>query len=239
MKPRALVEPAGGYIDVENESGGEIYLWVAVDGHWPPLAREPQHRLPDRCGRRVGPGRAFEAIAQTVDEGDEASGSTPEELVPNATYAVVALNGKLSFDARGALSDADRQIPRGIRHMLTDEHLKKIRASKKPLGEMLIELGILSEKKLRENIAEQLGVPVLDLTPRFADPTVVATVAAKFCNDNKVLPLYKVGNRLIVAMVDPTDLEAIDGLQFLTGYKVDPVFVAGDDFQRTFGFFHA
>ncbi|MFN7972504.1 MAG: ATPase, T2SS/T4P/T4SS family [Acidobacteriota bacterium] len=111
-------------------------------------------------------------------------------------------------------------------------------SNKRPLGEILVELGILSEKKLRENISAQLGIPFLDLTEKFVDPEVARSVAGKFCKDNRVLPIYRLHNKLIVAMVDPTDLEAIDATQFLTGYKIDPVLVTAEDFQKTLDRFH-
>jgi type IV pilus assembly protein PilB len=48
-------------------------------------------------------------------------------------------------------------------------------------------------------------------------------VAREQCEKHKVLPVSRAGSSLVVAMADPTNLNAIDDLKFLTGYNIEPV----------------
>ncbi|MDH5306020.1 MAG: hypothetical protein OEW02_02445 [Myxococcales bacterium] len=92
------------------------------------------------------------------------------------------------------------------------------------LGTNLIELGFIGASTLAEFLARRLHLPALDpqgLESIEADAIarLPPGVAAKLC----ALPLRFEGRSLRIAMVDPTDLNAIDELAFVTGCPVTPV----------------
>ncbi len=74
-------------------------------------------------------------------------------------------------------------------------------------------------------LAETFGYPLLDLNA-FDDAHMPANaIDRKLISTHKVIPLYKRGNRLSVAIADPTNLRALDEIRFQTGLAVDPIIV--------------
>src|SRR5690606_19941095 len=71
----------------------------------------------------------------------------------------------------------------------------------------------------------EFGVPVLDLTSMQMDNLPEKAVDEKLIRKHSVLPLYKRGNRLFVAMSDPTNISALDEVKFATGLSVEAVLV--------------
>ena len=102
----------------------------------------------------------------------------------------------------------DRQIAEGTR-----------------LGEALLALGYLSEGDLASCLSKRLGVPLVDLTKRTIDRATLEIIPAATARMHQVLPLSLTGPVLKIAMVDPTNLSAMDELKFMTGHNVEP-FVA-------------
>ena len=74
-------------------------------------------------------------------------------------------------------------------------------------------------------VAETFGYPLLDLSA-FDDAHMPANaIDRKLIATHKVIPLYKRGNRLSIAIADPTNLRALDEIRFQTGLAVDPIVV--------------
>ena len=55
------------------------------------------------------------------------------------------------------------------------------------------------------------------------DAEILKLVSKDQCEKHRVVPVSRAGSSLIVAMADPTNLNAIDDLKFLTGYNIEPV----------------
>lgn len=93
------------------------------------------------------------------------------------------------------------------------------------LGTNLIEMGLLEEEDIARVLSNKLGVPFLDPPNRLMNipPDVIALVSGEVVEKYQVVPLRKEGRRLTVAMIDPSDLKAIDEIAFRTGYVVRPV----------------
>ena len=73
--------------------------------------------------------------------------------------------------------------------------------------------------------ADTFGYPLLDLSA-FDDAHIQqATIDRKLIATHRVIPLHKRGNRLSIAIADPTNLRALDEIRFQTGMAVDPVIV--------------
>jgi type IV pilus assembly protein PilB len=73
--------------------------------------------------------------------------------------------------------------------------------------------------------ADKFGYPLLDLAA-FDDAHIQKNaIDRKLIATHRVVPLHKRGNRLAVAIADPTNLRALDEIRFQTGLAVDPVIV--------------
>ena len=72
-------------------------------------------------------------------------------------------------------------------------------------------------------MSQQYRVPTVNLEEYEIDADILKLVQREQCERHCVIPVSRTGNALIVAMADPTNLNAIDDLKFLTGYNIEPV----------------
>jgi len=89
------------------------------------------------------------------------------------------------------------------------------------LGDIIIRLGMLPEDSMALAVqAQQIGVDFVHVRDVEPPPAVLARLPAKFANHYKVLPLSDDGRVLSVAMANPLDSEAIDGVSLAVGGRV-------------------
>jgi len=91
------------------------------------------------------------------------------------------------------------------------------------LGFTLAKLGYVSDEEITSFLSQQYRVPTVNLEDYEIDAEILKLVPREPCERHKVVPVSRTGNALIVAMADPTNLNAIDDLKFLTGYNIEPV----------------
>jgi len=99
---------------------------------------------------------------------------------------------------------------------------------KTSLVSYLVEQKLADGKKIAILASQEFGVPVLDITAVDLDPDVVKLVDEKLIRQHNGLPLYKRGNRLFIAVSDPTNLVALDEIKFHAGLSTDAILVEED-----------
>ncbi len=93
----------------------------------------------------------------------------------------------------------------------------------KHLGQILIERKLLSPEDLSSCLAEQFGIPRVELGNRQIDVKVIKLVADDIVREHGVVPLLKRNGSLIVATANPFDETALAAVRFSTGLNVEPV----------------
>ena len=83
--------------------------------------------------------------------------------------------------------------------------------------------------------SHEFGVPLLDLSAAEIDLDSIRAVDQKLLNKHRVLPLMKRGQRLFLAISDPTNLQAIDEIKFQTSLRVDPIVVDQASLEERLG----
>jgi len=110
--------------------------------------------------------------------------------------------------------------------LLTTDKLKEaLEAQKttgKRLGELLIGMKIISEEEMAFALAMQLKIPFIDLMDYSIKDDVIDCIPEEVCNKFVCIPLSIKNNILDVAMADPLDLHIMKDLQFITGYNIQP-----------------
>jgi type IV pilus assembly protein PilB len=94
------------------------------------------------------------------------------------------------------------------------------------LGTCLVRLGHLQEEELMDLLSQHFGVPSVDLLQMEIDPGVIKSIPADIARKYTILPVSKAGATLTLAMIDPTNVFAMDDVKFMTGYRVEPVVAA-------------
>ena len=91
------------------------------------------------------------------------------------------------------------------------------------LGTHLVKLGFLEDDALVEFLSQRYGVPAINLAEVEIDETIIKIIPPDVSRKYTILPVSKAGARLTIAMVDPTNVFAMDDIKFMTGYNVEPV----------------
>jgi hypothetical protein len=92
------------------------------------------------------------------------------------------------------------------------------------LGSNLVALGYISEEVLMDFLSRQTGVPQLDVRNIEVQEQVLRLVPQRLADQFTVLPIgLKEPKSLILAMSDPSDLNAIDSARFASGLSIEPV----------------
>jgi type IV pilus assembly protein PilB len=91
------------------------------------------------------------------------------------------------------------------------------------LGTHLVQLGFLEDDDLVEFLSQRYGVPAINLSEVEIDETIIKIIPPDVSRKYTILPVSKAGARLTIAMVDPTNVFAMDDIKFMTGYNVEPV----------------
>jgi type IV pilus assembly protein PilB len=104
-----------------------------------------------------------------------------------------------------------------------DQALKEQADSGTRLGAALVKLGFLSDDDVTNFLSRQYGVPAINLNYFEIDPSVVKLIPYDTAKRYQILPLSRVGASLTIAMVDPTNVFAMDDIKFMTGFNIEPV----------------
>ena len=111
--------------------------------------------------------------------------------------------------------------------LITDEQLKKALSAQKNeggrLGSLLVKLGFVPEDKLMTFLSKQYGVPYVDLSKFEINPAVIKHIPADVAQKYRIMPINRAGATITIAMVDPSNIFAIDDIKFMTGYNVEAV----------------
>ncbi len=111
---------------------------------------------------------------------------------------------------------------------ITDEQLEQALEAQKQstqrLGEILMDLAFVEEEPLYDCLAEQLGVPYVNLTKKSPDPNVASLITRDMATRYVALPLGRGEEGTIqVAMAEPADVIALDDLKMKLQVQVEPM----------------
>ena len=87
----------------------------------------------------------------------------------------------------------------------------------------LVQQGLVGEPELMHFLSQYYRLPLVDIRQLKIDPAVIKQIPMEVVQKYRVIPIKRVGNRLTVAMEDPSDVFAIDDIKFMTGYEIEPV----------------
>ena len=112
-----------------------------------------------------------------------------------------------------------------IKEAEAENLLTQAAATRSSFIEQLVGTRKMNSPDIARFASDTFGYPLLDLNA-FDDAHILKTaIDRKLIASHRVVPLHKRGNRLSVAIADPTNLRALDEIRFQTGMAVDPVIV--------------
>ena len=100
--------------------------------------------------------------------------------------------------------------------------------NKTSLVTYLVQNKLLKSSQLLEVAADQFGIPFCSLGAIDKEHQPRDLVSEKLCRQHRLLPLYRRGNKLFIAISDPTNHQAITDVQFSTGLSTEALLVEDD-----------
>jgi twitching motility protein PilT len=104
-----------------------------------------------------------------------------------------------------------------------------------PLPRLLAGDGLVSEKDLMAAVADQVGIPFVDLDETTVDPRFDRLVPPELARASLAVAIESQGDQLVVAMADPGDADAVHAVEEATGWKVLPAIAEREELRRLVG----
>jgi type IV pilus assembly protein PilB len=112
------------------------------------------------------------------------------------------------------------------------EAMNAARERKTSVVTQLVSSGAANARDIALAASNEFGVPLFDLDSVNLDLDVVRLVNDKLVAKHRVLPVFRRGKRLFLAVADPTNLHAIDEIKFQTSLGIEAVVVEDDKLQK-------
>ncbi|MBU4346109.1 MAG: Flp pilus assembly complex ATPase component TadA [Candidatus Omnitrophica bacterium] len=121
--------------------------------------------------------------------------------------------------------------------LITQEQLDQaLEAQKKKggrLSDILVDLNFIKENELILLLSETLNFPLIDLKRFKIDQEVIKIIPVNIARHYQIVPISKMGDTIAMAMADPLNIFAIDHVEALTGYKINPIISSSQNILQT------
>lgn len=134
-----------------------------------------------------------------------------------------------------ALSGLARRLVRDqlLEEEVALEAIASAEKAKQPLPIYLVNNSSISALSIAMAASDEFGTPLLELSSLNQDTSIAGLVDPKLIHKHHSLPIFKRGNRLFLAVSDPTNLHALDEIKFNTGLNTEALLVEADKLQVT------
>lgn len=149
----------------------------------------------------------------------------------NAPLTMNTEDGTEAAEVRPAGTDAVRDPSARLEEQLrlhgeiSAEQIEQARqihgkTPRKRIGQILLEMGVITETELVKCVAEQYDLPFVQLDPETIDPKALQLLDIAFIESQYVVPIGFQGEQLVVATHDPTNVFLLDEVRRKTGREL-------------------
>lgn len=108
--------------------------------------------------------------------------------------------------------------------IITEEDIKAAleeqKASGCRIGEALVKLGIVNQEDIDWALSNQLNIPYIRLNQETIDKTAIDLVPEALARKFNLIPIYRTGDEIVIALADPLNKSAIEAVEKETGCRV-------------------
>ncbi len=124
--------------------------------------------------------------------------------------------------------------------LITREQLNEVLERKKTergklFGEIITEMGYISDVKFAQCLAERLQVPFVDLTQQKLDTEVIMKIPEAIAKKYTVIAIGIQGKKLMVATNDPVNFYIFEDIKVISGMDVTPVLATKEQLLKAIG----
>ncbi|HLO97410.1 MAG TPA: ATPase, T2SS/T4P/T4SS family [Fimbriimonas sp.] len=122
--------------------------------------------------------------------------------------------------------------------LITDDQLQQAADrqqelnGKESIAKILVQLGFITEKDRIRCQGRVWGVPFADLSELTPNIDALSLLSPQNAKKFKCIPVERHGSRVLVAMVNPLDIFAIDEIRFITGLEVEPMIAIEEEVMQ-------
>jgi type II secretory ATPase GspE/PulE/Tfp pilus assembly ATPase PilB-like protein len=191
------------------------------------------------AGAASGAGKGVQASGdarwEPVDEGDGPLGSSSRildylqrEYITTREQVEDALRGQ---EAPVALKLGEVLLSEQRISPIQLEHALALQASNPGfhVGAILIQTGAIDEAAMRRALVRKLGIPFVDLRRFQLEPVGLGPRHHEFMRKHQIVPLFRVGPRMVVAVENPLATGPLQELAFCTRLRIESVMASADD----------
>jgi len=99
-------------------------------------------------------------------------------------------------------------------------------------GEILVELGFVKEDDIAQALTAQYDFPYLSLSNYDVDMDIASIIPGRVARQYLLVPIDKIGNNLTLAMSNPLNVQAIEDVELLSGCSVQTFVSTSSDIKR-------
>jgi hypothetical protein len=103
------------------------------------------------------------------------------------------------------------------------------------IGGILVENGYVSEESVARVLAHQLSLPFVRLAPEVVDASAPRLINGQLAKRRQCIPITATSDRVVLAMANPQDLITLDDVKLSSGRAVSPVVATGSDIVAAIG----
>ncbi|MCC6206748.1 MAG: Flp pilus assembly complex ATPase component TadA [Gammaproteobacteria bacterium] len=101
------------------------------------------------------------------------------------------------------------------------------------LGQVLMDLGIINMSEIMQALSEKLGIPFIDLVNFKINPESIKYIPEEMVRQYGMVPIHSFNNKLVVALENPMDREALDAARFHSNLFIEPVMASKAAIENT------
>lgn len=132
----------------------------------------------------------------------------------------------------GAVSNESSRIGGPTPQQLERAHLDQLTRGG-TLTQSLVRLGSFTELELQAQLAERVQMPFVDLSTLELDAEVVSLVPRSVAARHGLIAIHRVDSALVVALADPTNMQALDDVRLATGLNIEVVVATASQIQAS------
>ncbi len=114
-----------------------------------------------------------------------------------------------------------------------EELMAAVQQEQRPLTELVVKKGILTEGEVLYWLAQAANCPPIDLAKVTVDKEILESIPLDVAKEYQVFPLERIGAMLTVAVANPFDVLKLDDIRIITGCQLRPVVTTQEALERT------
>lgn len=144
----------------------------------------------------------------------------------------------MAFKERKKLGDALYEAGKITKQQL-DTVIKEQKKTGKRIGEILTDLGFVTEEEVLEALEKQLDIPRVSIEGLAVNMDAVKSISENIANKYTLFPIGYSGEKILVAMTDPLNFFALDDVRMSSGKEVEPLLGSKEDIKKAIGKYYS